>query len=151
MKKKLEQGTTLVVDRYAFSGVAFTSAKPVSLSSASFRLCCVFVRGATDALTCSISSRVSVWTGASSLMWDCRSRTSSCFYISSQIRLLSEVNSEMSDMRPVFSKKRFIRSLTSCWRILQSTGRYEAALDCKFISSYPFPVVISTCDLNHLF
>lgn len=31
MKKKLEQGTTLVVDRYSFSGVAFTSAKPVSL------------------------------------------------------------------------------------------------------------------------
>lgn len=28
MKKKLEQGATLVVDRYAFSGVAFTSAKP---------------------------------------------------------------------------------------------------------------------------
>nr|XP_046247435.1 thymidylate kinase [Scatophagus argus] len=28
MKRKLEQGTTLVVDRYAFSGVAFTSAKP---------------------------------------------------------------------------------------------------------------------------
>ncbi|XP_034439104.1 thymidylate kinase [Hippoglossus hippoglossus] len=28
MKEKLEQGTTLVVDRYAFSGVAFTSAKP---------------------------------------------------------------------------------------------------------------------------
>lgn len=28
MKKKLEQGITLVVDRYAFSGVAFTSAKP---------------------------------------------------------------------------------------------------------------------------
>lgn len=30
MKKKLEQGTTLVLDRYSFSGVAFTSAKPVS-------------------------------------------------------------------------------------------------------------------------
>lgn len=30
MKRKLEQGTTLVVDRYAFSGAAFTSAKPVS-------------------------------------------------------------------------------------------------------------------------
>ncbi|KAM3619557.1 uncharacterized protein V6R79_010098 [Siganus canaliculatus] len=28
MKKKLEQGTTLVVDRYAFSGAAFTGAKP---------------------------------------------------------------------------------------------------------------------------
>ncbi|KAK2835978.1 hypothetical protein Q5P01_016462 [Channa striata] len=28
MKKKLEQGTTLIVDRYAFSGAAFTSAKP---------------------------------------------------------------------------------------------------------------------------
>ncbi|CAL8310025.1 unnamed protein product [Lota lota] len=28
MKKKLEEGTTLIVDRYAFSGVAFTSAKP---------------------------------------------------------------------------------------------------------------------------
>lgn len=43
MKKKLEQGTTLVVDRYAFSGVAFTSAKPVSLC-----VClslCVCVRG----------------------------------------------------------------------------------------------------------
>lgn len=30
MKKKLELGITLVVDRYAFSGAAFTSAKPVS-------------------------------------------------------------------------------------------------------------------------
>ncbi|XP_024114808.1 thymidylate kinase [Oryzias melastigma] len=28
MKRKLEQGITLVVDRYAFSGAAFTSAKP---------------------------------------------------------------------------------------------------------------------------
>ncbi|KAL1023365.1 hypothetical protein UPYG_G00039870 [Umbra pygmaea] len=28
MKEKLEQGISLVVDRYAFSGVAFTSAKP---------------------------------------------------------------------------------------------------------------------------
>ncbi|RVE73799.1 hypothetical protein OJAV_G00034800 [Oryzias javanicus] len=28
MKRKLEQGVTLVVDRYAFSGAAFTSAKP---------------------------------------------------------------------------------------------------------------------------
>ncbi|XP_066521475.1 thymidylate kinase [Hoplias malabaricus] len=28
MKQKLEQGVNLVVDRYAFSGVAFTSAKP---------------------------------------------------------------------------------------------------------------------------
>ncbi|XP_077464237.1 thymidylate kinase [Stigmatopora argus] len=28
MKRKLERGTTLVVDRYAFSGAAFTSAKP---------------------------------------------------------------------------------------------------------------------------
>ncbi|XP_061834503.2 thymidylate kinase isoform X1 [Nerophis lumbriciformis] len=28
MKSRLEQGTTLVVDRYAFSGAAFTSAKP---------------------------------------------------------------------------------------------------------------------------
>lgn len=30
MKQKLEEGIHLVVDRYAFSGVAFTSAKPVS-------------------------------------------------------------------------------------------------------------------------
>lgn len=28
MREKLEQGISLVVDRYAFSGVAFTSAKP---------------------------------------------------------------------------------------------------------------------------
>eukprot|EP00976_Prorocentrum_cordatum_P110874 1195276-Prorocentrum_minimum.AAC.6 len=27
MEKKLKEGTTLVVDRYSFSGVAFTSAK----------------------------------------------------------------------------------------------------------------------------
>ncbi len=32
MKQKLEQGISLVVDRYAFSGVAFTSAKPVSVT-----------------------------------------------------------------------------------------------------------------------
>lgn len=31
MKEKLHQGITLVVDRYAFSGVAFTSAKEVSV------------------------------------------------------------------------------------------------------------------------
>lgn len=30
MKEKLHQGITLVVDRYAFSGVAFTSAKEVN-------------------------------------------------------------------------------------------------------------------------
>jgi thymidylate kinase len=30
MKKLLEEGTTLIVDRYAFSGVAFTVAKHVS-------------------------------------------------------------------------------------------------------------------------
>lgn len=30
MKEKLSQGVTLIVDRYAFSGVAFTSAKEVS-------------------------------------------------------------------------------------------------------------------------
>lgn len=34
MKQKLEQGINLVVDRYAFSGVAFTSAKPVSATVA---------------------------------------------------------------------------------------------------------------------
>lgn len=38
MKKKLEQGITLVVDRYAFSGVAFTSAKPVSAFILLFKL-----------------------------------------------------------------------------------------------------------------
>lgn len=39
MKKKLEQGTTLVVDRYSFSGVAFTSAKPVSVRVRSVCAC----------------------------------------------------------------------------------------------------------------
>ena len=33
IKEKLDQGISLVVDRYAFSGVAFTSAKPVSYRS----------------------------------------------------------------------------------------------------------------------
>nr|XP_061790743.1 thymidylate kinase-like isoform X3 [Nerophis lumbriciformis] len=37
MKRKLERGTTLVVDRYAFSGAAFTSAKPVSPAEAASR------------------------------------------------------------------------------------------------------------------
>jgi hypothetical protein len=32
IKEKLNQGVTLVVDRYAFSGVAFTSAKEVSVA-----------------------------------------------------------------------------------------------------------------------
>jgi len=30
MKSKLLEGTTLIVDRYAFSGVAYSAAKPVS-------------------------------------------------------------------------------------------------------------------------
>ncbi|KAM4836437.1 thymidylate kinase isoform 2-T2 [Thomomys bottae] len=34
MKEKLSQGVTLVVDRYAFSGVAFTSAKELQLADA---------------------------------------------------------------------------------------------------------------------
>ena len=34
IKEKLAQGISLVVDRYAFSGVAFTSAKPVSGAAA---------------------------------------------------------------------------------------------------------------------
>ncbi|KAM9275066.1 thymidylate kinase isoform 3-T3 [Cariama cristata] len=37
MKEKLHQGTTLVVDRYAFSGVAFTSAKELSPEEAAER------------------------------------------------------------------------------------------------------------------
>uniref|UniRef100_UPI003AACF0A6 thymidylate kinase isoform X3 n=1 Tax=Centroberyx gerrardi TaxID=166262 RepID=UPI003AACF0A6 len=37
MKKKLDQGTTLVIDRYAFSGAAFTSAKPLNPSEAALR------------------------------------------------------------------------------------------------------------------
>ncbi|EPY83354.1 hypothetical protein CB1_000575014 [Camelus ferus] len=42
IKEKLGQGITLVVDRYAFSGVAFTSAKEVSATSPS--LCCAWRR-----------------------------------------------------------------------------------------------------------
>ncbi|XP_010283557.1 PREDICTED: thymidylate kinase [Phaethon lepturus] len=37
MKEKLHQGITLVVDRYAFSGVAFTSAKELSPEEAAER------------------------------------------------------------------------------------------------------------------
>ncbi|XP_010831190.1 PREDICTED: thymidylate kinase isoform X2 [Bison bison bison] len=37
MKEKLSQGVTLVVDRYAFSGVAFTSAKELQLAEAAAR------------------------------------------------------------------------------------------------------------------
>ena len=33
MKRLLEEGTTLIVDRYAFSGVAFTAAKHVSYTN----------------------------------------------------------------------------------------------------------------------
>ena len=32
MKKILNEGTNIIVDRYAFSGVAFSGAKPVCLS-----------------------------------------------------------------------------------------------------------------------
>lgn len=45
MKKKLEQGTTLVVDRYSFSGVAFTSAKPVSVCACMCARVCVNQQG----------------------------------------------------------------------------------------------------------
>ncbi|XP_029081865.1 thymidylate kinase isoform X14 [Monodon monoceros] len=37
IKEKLSQGITLVVDRYAFSGVAFTSAKELQLAEAAAR------------------------------------------------------------------------------------------------------------------
>ncbi|XP_028925386.1 thymidylate kinase isoform X2 [Ornithorhynchus anatinus] len=37
MKEKLNQGITLIVDRYAFSGVAFTSAKELSTVEAATR------------------------------------------------------------------------------------------------------------------
>ncbi|XP_047403142.1 thymidylate kinase isoform X2 [Sciurus carolinensis] len=37
MKEKLGQGITLVVDRYAFSGVAFTSAKKLGVADAATR------------------------------------------------------------------------------------------------------------------
>ncbi|XP_037706247.1 thymidylate kinase isoform X2 [Choloepus didactylus] len=37
IKEKLDQGVTLVVDRYAFSGVAFTSAKELRLADAATR------------------------------------------------------------------------------------------------------------------
>lgn len=98
---------------------------------ASFSLSCLWKRSSRwpDLL---ISSRVSVWTGASNLMWDCRSRTLLCFYSSVQLRLLSEVSLEKSDTRPVFFKEQFRPSLNSWWRIPQSTGRYDAGLDGTF-------------------
>ncbi|XP_053453240.1 thymidylate kinase isoform X2 [Nycticebus coucang] len=37
IKEKLSQGVTLIVDRYAFSGVAFTSAKELQLADAAMR------------------------------------------------------------------------------------------------------------------
>ena len=61
MKRKLEQGISLVVDRYAFSGAAFTSAKPVSLllafqtllTSYHITVCvCVCVRSNRHVMTC---------------------------------------------------------------------------------------------------
>ena len=39
IKEKLSQGVTLVVDRYAFSGVAFTSAKEVSAARPQHVVC----------------------------------------------------------------------------------------------------------------
>lgn len=131
IKKKLKQGTTLVVDRYAFSGVAFTSAKPVSHSEfvpfllrqkqgpVIWRLKCHF--------------RVSVWSGASSLMWACRSRTSSCFCSSVPLRRLSEASLVQRDTRPVRSKEQFSKRFTIWWRTPRSTGRYDASKEQKCI------------------
>ena len=148
MKKKLEQGTTLIVDRYAFSGVAFTSAKPVRLylshsNSVSIRQCPY--RGhegsTTASLMCSLS-RVSLWTGAWNLTWDCQSRTLLCFYSSAQPRLLSEVSLEKRDMRPTVSKEQFNRNLISWWRIPPSTGRYDQQLipkrHNKYVLGWPY-------------
>ena len=41
MKKKLDAGTTLIVDRYSFSGVAFTAAKQVLYKYFNMRGCAV--------------------------------------------------------------------------------------------------------------
>jgi len=50
MKRMLLEGTTLIVDRYAFSGVAYSAAKPVR------HLLCVFASVAPS--TCSPDGRV---------------------------------------------------------------------------------------------
>lgn len=123
IKKKLEQGTTLVVDRYAFSGVAFTSAKPVSL--------CSTIQNQYHHMIWHVQCqfRGSVWTGVSSLTWACQSQTWSCFCSSVQLRLLSEVNLGWKDMRPVLSKEQSNRNSHIWWRIQQSTGRYEARIE----------------------
>lgn len=82
MKRKLEQGISLVVDRYAFSGVAFTSAKPVSLLLAfQTLLTSHHITVCEEQQTCHdmfVSFRVSVWTGARTQMWGCQSLTLLC-------------------------------------------------------------------------
>ena len=78
MKKELESGTTLIVDRYAYSGVAFTASKPVS----NFSLYCIFLLLWLISLLVHMSIvkinfpiniigyyRVLPLNGASSLMW----------------------------------------------------------------------------------
>lgn len=78
MKKKLEQGITLVVDRYAFSGVAFTSAKPVSTKNLiSLELLFIYwLYWLLEVyLTSCVLFRTSLWSGVRILMWVCQSQT----------------------------------------------------------------------------
>ncbi|CAF90553.1 unnamed protein product [Tetraodon nigroviridis] len=81
IKKKLQQGTTLVVDRYAF----------LELPSP-------------------VPNQASAWSGASIPTWACQGRTSSCFYSSVPLRRRSEVSLVQKDTRPVPSKEQFSRS-----------------------------------------
>lgn len=62
MKEKLQQGITVVVDRYAFSGVAFTSAKGVSETCSS--PCPLSAWG--------ISPRLLVWMAQGPFFWEVR-------------------------------------------------------------------------------
>ena len=62
MEKQLHKGTTLVVDRYAYSGVAFTAAKDVSALVFLYLIvqCTTFNLLATSSLINNITERLKI-------------------------------------------------------------------------------------------
>lgn len=148
MKKKLEQGTTLIVDRYAFSGVAFTSAKPVSHLLA-FQTCAsirpnynVCLGGAADGFTC--SSSPGFLSGLVHEAWRGTAEAGPCHVPSAQ-------PSRSCSQRPVWRREIWDQCLpasgsTEVWTadegsFSQLAGGCKAEVDRRFICG---------CYLNHI-
>jgi len=120
MRSDLANGVTLVVDRYAFSGVAYTAAK-------------------VPTIHVTLSVRATRSTGAKMLILVCRIPTLSSTWDRAN-RLLLDLATVMSDTkRSIFKRKLTPSSRSSATkhgRSVQRFFQFYAAHQCQFIYSY---------------